>query len=103
MLNLVIFVPVSHLEIVKTEIFKKGAGALGNYECCSFEVHGKGQFRSLVGSNPYLGKIGEIEEVKEARLEVICSETHIKEVIIAMKSVHPYETPAYYVTQLLDY
>lgn len=103
MLNLVIFVPSSHLEIVKSEIFKKGAGTWGNYDCCSFELYGKGQFRSLAGSNPYIGKMGEIEEVEEVRVEVICKEAHIKEVIKAMKAAHPYETPAYYVTQLLDY
>ena len=40
LVKLVFFVPESHKEIVKNELFGIGAGSIGNYDQCSFEVEG---------------------------------------------------------------
>lgn len=93
--KLEIYVPVTHAEAVKAAISAAGAGKLGNYDSCIWQVVGQGQFRPLDGSNPYLGKKGEVEIVEEAKLECICEEAKIKEVIAAMKKAHPYETVAF--------
>ena len=103
MFNFVVFVPTSHLEVVKAAMFDEGAGKLGNYDSCCFEVHGKGQFRPLLGSHAFLGNMGELEVVDEVRVELICPKSIIQNVVEAMKKAHPYETPAYYVTELLSY
>lgn len=99
MFHIAFYVPENHSEAVKEKMFQAGAGALGKYENCSFETKGVGQFKPLVGANPYLGIVGKLEIVVELKVEMICESDHIEKVIMAMKSAHPYETPAYYVTK----
>ena len=65
MFKLCVFVPVSHVEQVKQALFAAGAGRLGDYDCCSWQVLGTGQFRPLDGSQPFLGQTGVVEQVEE--------------------------------------
>ena len=95
LLKLVFFVPESHKETVKQAIFAAGAGRYDGYDCCSWESQGRGQFRPLEGSDPYIGTQGEIERVDEFRVETVCPESRIKTILQALLSAHPYETPAY--------
>jgi hypothetical protein len=95
------YVPESHLEQVKESLFKAGAGRLGNYERCAWQTKGMGQFCPKQGSIPYLGKSGILETVEEYKVEMICAEEHIKEVIAALKESHPYEEPAFMVSDIL--
>jgi len=94
-LKLVFFVPESHKESVKKAVFEQGAGRYEGYDCCSWETKGTGQFKPLTGSQPFIGSYDEIETVDEVRVEMICSEQHIKPVLLALINSHPYETPAY--------
>jgi len=95
MLKLTVYVPEGHLEQVKQALFKIGAGRVGNYDSCSWQTFGSGQFRPLQGAKPASGTIGEIVRVAEWKLEMVCPENLAKEAIRAICSVHPYETPAY--------
>jgi len=97
-----IFIPASHLEPVKQAMFAAGAGRIGLYDCCAWQTLGQGQFRALQGSNPFIGNQGVIETVEEYRVEMVCEDKFIKDVVTAMKQAHPYETPAYDVWQLTD-
>lgn len=90
-----VYVPATHSNEVKAAICEAGAGKLGNYDSCVWETSGTGQFRPLAGSNPYLGSPNEIERVEEVKLECICEQSKIKDVIAAMKKAHPYETAAF--------
>ena len=96
MFQVIVFIPETHKEKVKAAMFSAGAGKWGNYDSCCFEQDGIGQFRPLKKSRPFLGSEGEIESVREVRIEMICEEVHYPHVIEALKSSHPYETPAYY-------
>ena len=96
MFHLVVFVPTDFKEKVKQAMFEAGAGRWGAYDSCCFELEGMGQFRPLEGSQPFIGKSFELEQVRETRLEMICEESNYSAVIAAMKNAHPYETPAYY-------
>jgi structural toxin protein (hemagglutinin/hemolysin) RtxA len=100
MYKLIFFVPASHKEQVKNALFSAGAGKIGNYDCCSFESIGIGQFRPLNGSNPYHGKENFLEKVEEYKVEMVCASEHIKAVISTLLSTHPYETVAYEVYKL---
>lgn len=95
LLKLVFFVPESHKEAVKQAIFSAGAGQYEGYDSCSWESKGHGQFRPLDGSDPFIGKQGEIEQVAEFRVETVCPESAIKTILQALIEAHPYETPAY--------
>lgn len=103
MYQIVFYAPSQEVERVKSSMFQAGAGKIGNYEFCSFESSGIGQFRPLAGANPFLGTLGELEKVSEVKVEMVCEKSIIKEVILALKSSHPYEMPAYHVIELLNY
>lgn len=96
-------VPKSHLEEIKNAVFNAGAGKIGNYSNCSWEVLGKGQFKPEDESNPFIGSHNQLETIDEYKLEFVCSDDCIKEVIANLKKTHPYETPSYQVIKLEDF
>ncbi len=93
--KLCFYVPESHLEQVKDAVFEAGAGRIAHYDRCCWQMLGEGQFRPLPGSSPYLGKEKNIETVAEYRVEMVCDEAVVKDVVDALKKSHPYETPAF--------
>lgn len=103
MYKLVVFVPESHLEKVKTALFTAGAGKLGDYDSCAWQAKGQGQFRPLAGSKPYLGQTDQVEKVVEYRVEMVCEPNLIQAALAALRGAHPYEEPAFDVWQLLDF
>jgi len=90
-----VYVPETHAEAVKQAMFAAGAGRIGNNDSCCFQTVGRGQFRPLDGSSPYLGSAGRVEHVTEWKLEMIFPEEKLREVIAALRQAHPYETPAF--------
>ena len=103
MYKLTVFIPDAALEQVKSALFAAGAGKIGNYEQCCWQVQGIGQFMPLVGSNPNIGVHDKLETVDEWRVEMVVATAYIKEVVEALKQAHPYETPAYDVIEVLDF
>lgn len=102
MLKLIYYVPESHLESTKQAIFSAGAGGIGNYEHCAWQVKGIGQFKPVKGANPYIGELGELEQVDEWRVETIVIEENAKTVAKALKASHPYEEPAFEFIQIIE-
>lgn len=102
MYKIAVFVPENCKEHVKKAMFEAGAGKIGNYEYCAWEIEGQGQFRPLKGSQPYLGAQDSLEYVQEFKIEMVCDKSFVKAVLAAMKQAHPYETPAYDVIELLE-
>jgi hypothetical protein len=103
MYKLTVFVPEEALEQVKSALFAAGAGKIGNYEQCCWQVQGIGQFMPLVGSNPHIGTQDSLERVNEWRIEMVVATANIQKVIGALKQAHPYETPAYDVIEVLEF
>ncbi len=101
MYRLTVYIPETHVDAVKQALFAAGAGRYENYECCSWQVLGEGQFRPLPGSDPHIGSQGKVETVAEFRVEMICPEEKAREVVDALIAAHPYEEPAYGLTKLL--
>ena len=101
MLKLVVYVPETHLEIVKEALFDAGAGRQGNYDCCCWQVRGEGQFRPLEGSQPFTGTQGTVTRVAEYRVEMLCPAARRAAVTAALRRAHPYEEPAFDFTRLL--
>jgi len=100
--KLIVTVPLTHADIVREAVGKAGAGRVGKYEFCSFSMKGVGRFRPLEGANPAIGSVGELEQVEEERIEVICEQEILNDVIAMIKSVHPYEEIAIDVYPLLS-
>ncbi|WP_201598743.1 NGG1p interacting factor NIF3 [Psychrobacter vallis] len=103
MYKLTVFIPNEALEVVKSALFAAGAGTIGYYEQCCWQVQGTGQFKPLVGSTPHIGTQDKLETVDEWRVEMVVAENAIEAVITALKKAHPYETPAYDVIKVLDF
>lgn len=93
--KLVVFVPLSHADVVRQALGEAGAGKIGNYDFCSFSSRGKGRFRGNEKTNPAIGKAGNHEVVDEERIETIVPREILKNVIEKVKSVHPYEEVAF--------
>ncbi|WP_060464854.1 hypothetical protein [Acinetobacter sp. LMB-5] len=102
MLKLIYYVPDSHLESTKQAIFSAGAGGIGNYEHCAWQVKGIGQFKPVKGADPYIGELGELEQVDEWRVETIVIEENAKAIAKALKASHPYEEPAFEFIQIIE-
>jgi hypothetical protein len=103
MYKICFYVPDNAVEIVKQALFAAGAGRIGNYDSCCWQVLGSGQFRPLENSNPAIGKTGKVETVSEYRVEMVCEDRIIKDVVEALRQSHPYEEPAYDVVKLEDF
>ncbi len=103
MIHICFYVPMKDADRVKNAMFQAGAGKIGNYDQCSFDSIGKGQFRPLPGSNPTIGSQNMLETVQEVKVEMVCEDHLARDVVEALKKSHPYETPAYYAIKTLDY
>jgi dinuclear metal center YbgI/SA1388 family protein len=101
--KLVTFSPVKNAEQVRTALFKAGAGAIGKYDECSFNIEGSGTFKAGEGSHPYVGVIGERHVENEVRIEVIFPSFLQNKIIKYLKESHPYEEVAYYIHTLENF
>lgn len=96
LMKLVTFVPSAQSDQVLQALNEAGAGKIGNYSSCSFQVAGTGTFKPNLHADPTIGEKGEIEHVAENRIEVMFP-AHIKQGLLsALKQAHPYEEVAYY-------
>ena len=95
MYTLFFYVPESHLEVVKNAVFAAGAGAIGDYQNCCWQVLGQGQFQPMAASQPFIGTQHQLEKVAEWRVELVVDAAYIKPVMSALKAARPYEEPAY--------
>ena len=95
LLKLSVFVPESHVEIVRESLFSAGAGVIGDYDFCSFNTKGTGTFRGSETTNPFTGKKGVLHFENEVKVETILP-IHLKEKVVkSLLNAHPYEEVAY--------
>ncbi|WP_425391376.1 Nif3-like dinuclear metal center hexameric protein [Ekhidna sp.] len=100
--KLTVFAPTENKDEVLQAMYHAGAGNIGNYDHCSFQVEGTGTFRGNDESNPTIGTQGEDETVNETRCEVIVPNYRLSAVLAAMINAHPYEEVAHYVSPLTN-
>lgn len=93
--KLVIFVPRDYAARVIEALCDSPAGKIGNYSCCTFRSPGTGTFRPEEGADPWDGKIGELAEAPEIRLETVVEKSGLETAVESARAVHPYETMAY--------
>jgi hypothetical protein len=94
-MKFIVFVPKEHLERVRKAAAEAGAGVIGTYTHSAFYVEGIGSFRPGSGSSPTVGKVGELEQMPEVRLEMLVPERELQGVIAAVLEAHPYEEVPY--------
>ena len=84
-------------------MFEAGAGKIGDYDRCSWQILGSGQFRPLADSQPFIGSAGGgVETVEEYKVEMVCETNKAEAAIAALRRAHPYEEPAFDLIRLID-
>lgn len=101
--KLIAFIPLDATEKVLKAIYEAGAGNIGNYSECSFQLEGTGTFRPNEDANPTIGEPTKLEHVKEKRVEIIFPGYLEGKVLAALAKAHPYEEPAYDLNLLENY
>ena len=102
MYKMIYYVPESHLESTKQAIFAAGAGGIGNYENCAWQILGQGQFKPVNEADPFLGTLNRLEKIPEWRVETIVPEQKAAAIAKALKASHPYEEPAFEFIQIIE-
>jgi len=99
-----VFAPIDAADRIREVMENVGVGKIGNYTDCTYtSPTGYGRFRPLEGSNPTIGKIGELVKVPEVIIQARVSQQDVTQLIQAIKKVHPYETPGIDVQPLLEF
>jgi dinuclear metal center YbgI/SA1388 family protein len=93
--KLVVFVPAVDAQRLVDALAEAGAGAVGDYDRCAWTTEGLGTFRPLAGADPTIGRVGEIEQVVETRIEMVVPSRRRRAVLEALRVRHPYEEPAF--------
>ena len=98
--QLVTYAPVADAEKVRNALFEAGAGKIGNYAECSFNVEGTGTFKPLEQANPYVGEQDKRHYEKEERISVIYPKHLESRILKNLFAEHPYEEVAYEILSL---
>jgi dinuclear metal center YbgI/SA1388 family protein len=101
--KLTTYVPTQNAKALRSELFKAGAGNIGNYDNCSFNTEGKGTYRGNESSNPKVGQKGELHEEPETQISVTFSKHVESRLLNTLFKYHPYEEVAFEVTTLDNY
>lgn len=92
--KVVVFTPESHVATLREAMAQAGAGIIGDYQKCSFELPGTGTFLPGGNARPFIGNQGTFEKTPEIRLEMVAEKRFLPGVLAAIKENHPYEEPA---------
>ncbi len=95
LLKFVTTVPLQHADSVRNALFNAGAGHIGNYDSCSYNLTGEGTFRAQAGAHPHIGEIDALHVEPEVRIETVIPVMKKEEVLRALLAVHPYEEPVF--------
>jgi hypothetical protein len=99
--KIVVFVPETHADAVRIAMGEAGCGVIGDYEFCTFSIKGVGRYKPTDKAHPFIGEIGKFEEVAEERIESVCLRKDLDKIIKEIRTVHPYEQPAFDIYPLL--
>lgn len=98
--KIMVYAPNNFKEKIQNALFSAGAGEIGNYDSCSFNLEGKGTFRAGENTQPFVGNQGELHIEEEVKIEVIVPNYLINNIIKKILLIHPYEEPAYDIVPL---
>ncbi|MHA2789424.1 Nif3-like dinuclear metal center hexameric protein [Corynebacterium sp. S7] len=90
-----VHIPQSSVRTVMDALFAVGAGRIGNYSECAFEIAGQGGFTPLEGADPTDGEVGTHFSAPETRVEFVADSTLRRKLIDELRRTHPYEEPAF--------
>jgi len=95
LLKLVTFVPTAQADALRLALFEAGAGQIGQYDSCSFNLEGTGTFRAGQGAKPFVGAVGQLHREPETRVETVLPKHLERAIVRALRAAHPYEEVAF--------
>jgi len=98
--KLITYTIAENAEEVRNALFDAGAGAIGNYENCSFNSQGIGTYMGNENSNPEVGERFEFVENNEIKIEVTFEKHLESKILKALFKHHAYEEVAYEIYEL---
>ena len=101
--KLTTYVPKNDADVLRNELFKSGAGTIGNYENCSFNIDGIGTYKGNTNSNPVKGIKGVLHQEEEIQISVTFQKHLESNILKSLFTNHPYEEVAFEVTTLDNY
>ena len=101
--KLTTYVPLKKADQLRKALFKAGAGNIGNYDHCSFNIDGKGTYKGNELSNPTIGKKEELHTEDETCISVTFQKHMESQILDSLFKNHPYEEVAFEVTSLDNY
>ncbi len=93
--KLVTYCPTAAADTVRAALWNAGAGHIGAYSHCSYNLQGTGTFCADNTTHPYVGTKGELHHEEETRIEVIYEARQERKLLKKLLAAHPYEEPAY--------
>ncbi|WP_404812286.1 Nif3-like dinuclear metal center hexameric protein [Capnocytophaga canimorsus] len=93
--KLITYVPQQAADTLRQALFDAGAGNIGNYANCSFNLEGIGTFKGNEISNPTVGEPLVLQNQPETQISVIFPKHLQKQILKTLFEVHPYEEVAY--------
>ena len=98
--KLTTYVPKNEAEDLRSALFNIGAGSIGNYNDCSFNVEGYGTFNGNNNSNPTKGEKGATHTEEETQISITFPKHLESKILQTLFKTHSYEEVAYEVTTL---
>jgi hypothetical protein len=97
-----IYVPQDYVIPLRDALSAVGAGHIGNYDHCVSVTQVTGYWRPLENARPFQGKIGEICEGSECKIEIRCQKEFIAGAVKVIRQIHPYEEPVINIIPLIN-
>lgn len=98
--KLVTYIPNKDADMLREKLFSMGAGNIGNYSNCSFNVEGIGTFEGNEGSDPVVGMKGQIHREPEIQIGITYAKHLEGRILKTLFDYHPYEEVAFEITTL---
>jgi len=100
--KVVVYVPEDCIDTLRSALADIGVGVVGAYKQCAFYNPGVGSWFATDASNPVVGERNMLEKHSECRLEMNCGKRQLVELEKVIRSVHPFEEPAWEAYPLAD-
>ena len=98
--QLTTYVPTKNAEELRAALFLVGAGSIGNYDNCSFNLTGEGTFKGNKNSNPVVGEKHKLQKEIEIQIKISFDKHLEKRILNTLFQNHPYEEVAYEIITL---
>ncbi len=98
--KLTTYAPIQEAAQLRQRLFEAGAGGIGNYDECSFNVDGTGTYKGNDESNPTKGKKLQQHQEPETQISVTFAKHLESKVLKTLFKNHSYEEVAYEVITL---